>query len=225
MTDDERTRLADAFAAHGALQCGFCTPGIVMRTIALLGRDKETTRDDAARHLGAHLCRCTGYVKILDAVEALANQETPVAITAGGVGGRSVKYEGHELTLGDRDFIDDLEPDGCLHGAVVLSDHARADVVSIDTAAAEALEIGLATRVVSNDALDAEVGTLCAQLASFSPGALRMGKEAIYNSCEMEERAALAYLRETIVLTSRSEDAQEGIRAFFEKREPVWRGR
>ena len=55
--------MAAAFAAHGALQCGFCTPGIVMRTKSLLGRDKETTRDDAARHLGAHLCRCTGYVE------------------------------------------------------------------------------------------------------------------------------------------------------------------
>ena len=68
----------------GALRCGFCTPGIVMRTVALLGRDKETTRD-AARHLGAHLCRCTGYVKILDAVESHRWRD-PVAITEGGVG-------------------------------------------------------------------------------------------------------------------------------------------
>ena len=135
----ERTRMADAFAAHGALQCGFCTPGIVMRTVALLGRDKETTRDDAARHLGAHLCRCTGYVKILDAVEALAQGETPVAITAGGVGGRGTKYEGQALTLGDRGFIDDMQPDGCLHGAVVLSEHARADINAIDTTAALAM--------------------------------------------------------------------------------------
>lgn len=137
--DDERARLADAFAAHGALQCGFCTPGIVMRTVALLGRDKPTTRDDAARHLGAHLCRCTGYVKILDAVEALAAGETPVAISDGGVGGRGVKYEGQELSLGDRDFIDDLQPDGCLHGAVVLSAHARADIEAIETSAAVAM--------------------------------------------------------------------------------------
>ncbi len=137
--DADRQRLADAFAAHGALQCGFGTPGIVMRTIALLGRDKETTRSDAARHLGAHLCRCTGYVKILDAVEALAAGETPVAITDGGVGGRGAKYEGRALTLGDRGFIDDLEPDGCLHGAVVLSEHARADIMAIDTTAALAL--------------------------------------------------------------------------------------
>ncbi len=135
----ERARMADAFAAHGALQCGFCTPGIVMRTVALLSRDKETTRDDAARHLGAHLCRCTGYVKILDAVESLAKGETPVAINAGGVGDRGTKYEGQSLTLGDRDFIDDMEPDGCLHGAVVLSEHARADVHAIDASAALAM--------------------------------------------------------------------------------------
>ncbi len=135
----ERQRMADTFAAHGALQCGFCTPGIVMRTVALLGRDKETTRDDAARHLGAHLCRCTGYVKILDAVESLAAGETPVAITEGGVGGRGVKYEGQELSLGDRGFIDDMEPEGCLHGAVVLSEHARADIMAIEPADALAM--------------------------------------------------------------------------------------
>ena len=135
----KRQRMADTFAAHGALQCGFCTPGIVMRTVALLGRDKETTREDAARHLGAHLCRCTGYVKILDAVESLAAGETPVAITEGGVGGRGVKYEGQELSLGDRGFIDDMEPEGCLHGAVVLSEHARADIMAIDPADALAM--------------------------------------------------------------------------------------
>ncbi|NCG36471.1 MAG: molybdopterin-dependent oxidoreductase [Actinobacteria bacterium] len=132
----ERDRLAAAFAVHGALQCGFCTPGIVMRTVALLGRDKETTRDNAARHLGAHLCRCTGYVKILDAVETLAAGETPVMLTAGGIGERGVKYEADLLSLGDRDFIDDMQPEGCLHAAVVLTEHARADILAIDMSAA-----------------------------------------------------------------------------------------
>ena len=146
----ERQRMADTFAAHGALQCGFCTPGIVMRTVALLGRDKETTRDDAARHLGAHLCRCTGYVKILDAVESLAAGETPVAITEGGVGGRGVKYEGQELSLGDRGFIDDMEPEGCLHGAVVLSEHARADIIAIEPADALAMP-GVVAVITADD--------------------------------------------------------------------------
>ena len=151
----ERQRMADTFAAHGALQCGFCTPGIVMRTVALLGRDKETTRDDAARHLGAHLCRCTGYVKILDAVESLAVGETPVAITEGGVGGRGVKYEGQELSLGDRGFIDDMEPEGCLHGAVVLSEHARADIMAIDPA--DALAMPGVTAVLTADDVPGEL--------------------------------------------------------------------
>lgn len=74
---DERDRLARAFAATGALQCGFCTPGILVRVASLLEKTGAgLDRDTAARHLGAHLCRCTGYVKILDAVELLAKGET-----------------------------------------------------------------------------------------------------------------------------------------------------
>ncbi len=140
VSDDERDRIATTFAAHGALQCGFCTPGIVMRTISLLGRDQPVTRDQASRHLGGHLCRCTGYIKILDAVEDLANGVTPVAaeatVASAGIGSRSIKYEAGELSLGERDFIDDMQPEGCLHGAVVLAAHARADVAGIDTGAA-----------------------------------------------------------------------------------------
>ncbi len=136
--DEKRNRIASAFAAHGALQCGFCTPGIVMRTVSLLGRDQPVTRDQASRHLGGHLCRCTGYIKILDAVEDLANGTTPTAGESGGIGSSGVKYEANELSLGDRGYVDDIQPDGCLHGAVVLTDHARADVLSIDTSAAMA---------------------------------------------------------------------------------------
>ena len=89
-------------------------------------------------------------MKILDAVESLAAGETPVAITEGGVGGRSVKYEGQELSLGDRGFIDDMEPEGCLHGAVVLSEHARADIMAIDPADALAMP-GVAAVLTADD--------------------------------------------------------------------------
>jgi aldehyde oxidoreductase len=137
----ERARFASAFAATGALQCGFCTPGIVVRLKALL--DKKGSgldRDTAARHLGGHLCRCTGYTKILDAAEALAaGTETPVALPTG-VGERGVRYQGEDLALGDKGFIDDIRVDGLLHAALHLADHARADVVRIDTRAAEAVE-------------------------------------------------------------------------------------
>jgi len=92
-------------------------------------------------------------------------------------------------------------------------------------AAEEALRLGLATRVVPDALLDAEVDALAARLASLSPAALRLGKESVYTMSEMEYGAALHYLREMIVLTASTEDAQEGIRAFFEKRKPQWTGR
>ena len=123
--------MADAFAACGALQCGFCTPGIVVRTKALIDKNgTDLTREQASRHLGAHLCRCTGYIKVLDAVEALAQDNVPVVVQPGGVGSRGVKYEGRELSIGTRDFIDDMRPAGMLHGALRLTDHARADIVA-----------------------------------------------------------------------------------------------
>ena len=135
--EDERSRFAEAFAATGALQCGFCTPGIVMRSKALLEKKGASlTRDDAARHLGAHLCRCTGYIKILDAIELLAKGDEVVIPCPGGVGASGLRYQGGELTLGDKPYVDDLRIPGMLHAALHLSAHARADVVRIDTTAA-----------------------------------------------------------------------------------------
>jgi len=89
----------------------------------------------------------------------------------------------------------------------------------------EALALGLVTRVVPDDALDAEIASLTETLVGLSPQALRLGKEAVYTMAEMEYDGAMRYLRGMIVLTSRTDDAGEGIRAFFEKREPRWTGR
>lgn len=137
--DQERQRFAEAFAACGGLQCGFCIPGIVVRAKAQIDKKgTELTREDMARHLGAHLCRCTGYVKVLDAIEAVARGERLSPTPPGGIGSRGIKYEAAELTLGEREFIDDLRPPGLLHAALHLTAHARAEVVRIDTAAAAA---------------------------------------------------------------------------------------
>jgi enoyl-CoA hydratase/carnithine racemase len=89
----------------------------------------------------------------------------------------------------------------------------------------EALRLGMVTRVVADSALDAEVDALTATLAGLSPAAMRMGKEALYTMCELDDSVAMKYLREMTVIAARSEDASEGIDAFFAKRTPVWKGR
>ena len=137
----ERDRLARAFAATGALQCGFCTPGIVVRAKALLDqKGKNLDRPTIQSRLGAHLCRCTGYTKIIEAVELLASGESiPEPTLPSGIGKNGVKYEAVSLALGDRSYIDDLTIEGLLHGAFRLTDHARAEVVRIDSEPARKL--------------------------------------------------------------------------------------
>jgi len=129
----ELDRYANAFASHGALQCGFCTPGIVMRTKALVDqKGSSLEREQAARFLGTHLCRCTGYVKILDAIESIAKQECPLVELPKGLGTSGIKYESRELAVGARPFIDDMRVSGMLHAALTLAKHARAEVRRID---------------------------------------------------------------------------------------------
>ena len=135
----EVERYAQCFATCGALQCGFCTPGIVVRAKAQIDKKGSAlTREEMARHLGGHLCRCTGYVKILDAIEALAQGTSPKPEANGGIGSRGVKYEAVDLAVGRRNYIDDMCAEGMLHGALVLAEHARADVNDIDSSAAQA---------------------------------------------------------------------------------------
>jgi aerobic-type carbon monoxide dehydrogenase small subunit (CoxS/CutS family) len=71
-TPDSLSPLQAAFDEHYAAQCGFCTSGMIVAAHALLSREPEPSRADIERALGGHVCRCTGYVKILEAVEAAA---------------------------------------------------------------------------------------------------------------------------------------------------------
>ena len=73
--NDRLHPLQDAFIRQGAVQCGFCTPGMILSATALLNRDAHPTREDIRKGLRGNLCRCTGYQKIVDAVEAAARRE------------------------------------------------------------------------------------------------------------------------------------------------------
>ena len=155
----ERDRYASAFAACGGLQCGFCIPGIVMRAKSQVDKKgADLDRHNMAPHLGAHLCRCTGYVKILDAIESVAKGKTFEVALGGRVGEAGAKYEAEQLTLGDRGYIDDLRVPGMLHAALHFAAHARADIVAIDTSRAAAAE-----------------GVVAVYTAADVPGELRVG--------------------------------------------------
>ncbi len=67
--------LQEAFIVHGAVQCGFCTPGMILSAKALLKNNQHPTRDEIRTGLSGNLCRCTGYQKIVDAVEAASCSE------------------------------------------------------------------------------------------------------------------------------------------------------
>ena len=66
--------LQQAFVEHGAVQCGYCTPGLIMSAKALLDENQHPSRDEIKEAIAGNLCRCTGYVKIMEAIESVADQ-------------------------------------------------------------------------------------------------------------------------------------------------------
>jgi selenium-dependent xanthine dehydrogenase len=152
--EDEQRMLARCFVAASGLQCGFCIPGVTLRVHALLGKHRQPSREQIARAIDGHLCRCTGYVKIIDAIEMFARvrrgEPIPDLVESGGVGARMTRVTAADAVLGRRPFIDDLRRDNMLFGAVVLSPHARARVLAIDTSRAAALS-GVAAIITAAD--------------------------------------------------------------------------
>jgi selenium-dependent xanthine dehydrogenase len=135
---------ADAFQIAAGLQCGFCAPGLVLRVKWMTDQGERLSRAEIARLIDGHLCRCTGYVKIVDAIELiqavkLGGAALPPIAEDGRVGQPLKRYQGGALALGLRPFAADVDAPGLLYGALTLSAHARARIVRIDTAKARAL--------------------------------------------------------------------------------------
>lgn len=151
LPEDIRKMLADSFVSCGGVQCGFCIPGMAMRGYAITEADPNPARAKIAHELRAHLCRCTGYVKVMDAIERFAAARRGEAIPAndasGRVGTSLDRYRGCDLVLGDFKYVDDIRIEGSLFAAMRFSDHPRATVRKID--ASEALKLSGVERVIT----------------------------------------------------------------------------
>ena len=133
--------LQRSFIAHGAIQCGFCTPGAVLSAKALIERNPKPTREEAARAMSGNLCRCTGYQKILDAVVHWDQPpDHPLEDGRKVVGRSTPRIHAHELASGRAVFTDDIRLPGMLYGKILTSPHAHARVLKVDISRAAALE-------------------------------------------------------------------------------------
>ena len=135
--------LGKAFVEKGAVQCGFCTPGFLARTRILLEKNPDPTRQEVKKALTLHMCRCTGYVKIVDAIllaaQSLREKKEIVLQKSGRIGKSLPKYDAYQKAIGQSDFIADMRLENMVYGALKFSAFPRAKVIRIDTAAAEAL--------------------------------------------------------------------------------------
>ena len=144
---DELHPLQQAFVQHGAVQCGFCTPGVLMAAKALLDSDPRPGDDEIKDGLKHNLCRCTGYTKIIEAVQSVAHPEVPKSpdtqrqTGAGdGVVGQSVlRPDAVGKTTGQTVFADDMYLEGMLHAAVLRSAHPHALLSGVDATQARRL--------------------------------------------------------------------------------------
>jgi CO/xanthine dehydrogenase Mo-binding subunit/aerobic-type carbon monoxide dehydrogenase small subunit (CoxS/CutS family) len=134
-----------AFLSTGAIQCGFCTPGMVIATHSLLARCPTPNDGEIRESLKDNICRCTGYAKIIDAVRLASRwlkfpEEIETAVAGQGLGRSLPDYDGLEKVTGRLAYCDDLRPDNTLHGKIVWSAYPHAEILSVDTAEAAGVD-------------------------------------------------------------------------------------
>ncbi len=141
LTDRQKEVFAYAFGEAGAVQCGFCIPGMVMSAMGLFNKTLSPTSDEIKKALRGNICRCTGYVKIEQAVMRSAEmlrEDLPIPHQdfKGILGEDFHRVDARAKTLGTGLYVDDIVVDGMLHASALRSAYPRARVVKIDTSAA-----------------------------------------------------------------------------------------
>ena len=145
LSEREKEVYAYAFAMAGAVQCGFCIPGMVMSAKGLIDVNPDPTRLEVIAAIRNNICRCTGYKKIIDGILLSARifrENLPVADNSGIalVGDAIQRIDAREKVLGTGEYPDDIYLDGMIYGSAVRSEYPRAKVLAIHAEEAQALE-------------------------------------------------------------------------------------
>ena len=135
--------LQEAFLEMGATQCGFCIPGMIIRAEALLRSKPSPDRETLVKSLSRNMCRCTGYMKIFDAVlyaaelkQGRARRNWPGRDSDRGVGNSVARLDSPDTVDGAARYAADLKMDAMLHAKTLRSPHHHARILSIDTSEA-----------------------------------------------------------------------------------------
>ena len=155
LSDKERAIYVYAFSKAGAVQCGFCIPGMVICAKALLDRNPNPTRDDVKSAIKNNLCRCTGYKKIEEAIllaaEMFRNGAVPERpVDTGILGESTVRVDAEAKITGTAMYTDDYYMENMLYGSALRSEYPRAKILSIDTSEAEKIN-GVACVMTAKD--------------------------------------------------------------------------
>jgi len=140
---NELDKIQKKFVEKGAIQCGFCTPGMVLTSYSLLKENPDPTKEEIKQALAGNLCRCTGYTKIIDAVCACSKdkEEKEDINSKFKVVGKPKPYiEAIKKVKGAADYADDIYTKNALHCRFLRSTHAHAKIESIDTSVADKME-------------------------------------------------------------------------------------
>ncbi len=144
LSERERDIFTFAFGEAGAVQCGFCIPGMVMCAKALIDQNPDPSRSEAAAAIRGNICRCTGYVKIIDGILLAARlfrdgglPDTPSEDWL--IGSRVHRIDVEEKVQGYGLYPDDVYVEGMCYGSAVRTPYARAKILRIDTSEAEKL--------------------------------------------------------------------------------------
>ena len=135
-------KLQEKFVEKGAIQCGYCTPGMIMTSLDFLEENPNPTKQEIKEALSGNLCRCTGYKKIIEAVEAYVNKENSTRVDDDKfkmVGQARPYIEASKKVQGLADYADDIKIKDTLHCKFVRSTHAHAKIKSINTSKANSL--------------------------------------------------------------------------------------